>query len=134
MVIAKVINHLPGRSYEYVELQSQPLKRAPDPTSLKSKFHRYIKSVGWLRRLFVTKDGEVVIAQWPNAPLIVAFVADGTSFVSHGQIKSISTWVAQIAFVIWAIMEIGWGVNPFRRILGAIVFALMGFAIFRRLV
>src|SRR5205085_1951509 len=119
--------------YEYVELQSQPLKREPDPTSLKSKFHRYIKSVGWLMWLFVTKDGQVVIAQMPNAPLIVAFMADGVSYLSHGQVKTVSTWIAQVAFVIWSIMEIRWGVNPFRRILGAIVLALMGFAIFREL-
>lgn len=104
---------------------------ALQPNSLKSKFDRYIKSVTWLRWLFVTKDGQVVIAQMPNAPLIIAFIADGVSYVSRGETKTISTWIAQIAFVIWSIMEIGWGVNPFRRILGAVVLILMGFAIYQ---
>lgn len=121
---------LPPRSYTNVQPQEE---NALHPNTSKAKFHRYIKSVAWLRWLFVTKDGDVVIAQMPNVPLIIAFIADGVSYLSRGETKTISTWVAQIAFVVWSIMEIGWGVNPFRRILGAVVLTLMGFAIYQNI-
>jgi hypothetical protein len=89
--------------------------------------------VAWLRWLFVTKDDEVVIAQFPNAPLIIALVADGVAYASQGQVHLISNRIAQIAFVVWSVMEIGWGVNPFRRILGAVVLGLVGFGFFKEM-
>jgi hypothetical protein len=70
-----------------------------------------------------------VIAQFPNAPLLIGFLADGVAFASKGRVHQISNGIAQAAFIIWAVMEIGWGVNPFRRILGALVLALVGFGV-----
>ncbi len=103
-------------------------------TGWKQSFHRYIRSVGWLRWLFETKDGEIVIVQAPNAPLILALVADVVAYVVQGQVREVANWIAQLIFALWAVLEIGWGVNPFRRILGAAVLALVSFAIVNRLV
>ena len=96
---------------------------------MKDSLDAYIKSVGWLRWLFLTKDGQVVIAQFPNAPLLIGFLADAVAFATKGQAHLISNVVSQVAFMIWALMEIGWGVNPFRRILGGLVFALVAFGV-----
>jgi hypothetical protein len=96
-----------------------------------SSFHDYIRSVSWLRWLFETKQGEIVIMQVPNVPLILALVADLVAYLTAGQVHEVSNWIARALFAVWALMEIGWGVNPFRRMLGAIVLALVGFAAFR---
>lgn len=93
--------------------------------------HHYIRSVSWLRWFFVTKQGEVVFAQFPNAPLWAGLGADVVAYASKGQIHKVSNGISQAAFVVWAVMEIGWGVNPFRRMLGTVVLALMGFAIYK---
>jgi hypothetical protein len=57
--------------------------------------------------------GRIVIAQWPNVPLWVWIVA------------SLLRWrlVATAGLLVWAVLEVAKGVNPFRRALGAIVIA-----------
>ena len=52
--------------------------------------------------------GKLVVGQFPNWPL---WLWPGT----------VLTVVRTGAIVIWAVMEIGWGVNPWRRLLGTIV-------------
>jgi hypothetical protein len=120
-------NSLGGRTVQ------EHMHAMSSPVHADSALHRCIKSVGWLRWLFVTKEGNVVIAQIPNAPLIIAVIADVVAYFSTGQVRMVSMWIAQVLFVIWAVMEIGWGVNPFRRILGAVVLALVGFAMYHQL-
>lgn len=69
------------------------------------------------------KTGRLVLWQWPNIPLwtwIVATVAG--RFLSGGAGTAIGV-IGSVALAVWAVMEIGWGVNPFRRILGGIVLA-----------
>ncbi len=92
-----------------------------------------MRSVSWLRWLFLTKDGEIVVAQAPNLPLILAFVADVVSYLAKGQVQSVSDWIAKGLFGLWAVMEIGWGVNPFRRLLGVGVLALVGWSSYGKL-
>lgn len=72
------------------------------------------------------KNGKVVIAQWPNAPLktwIVCFLASklpiAEKFVNFFEL------VAFGALFTWAWMEIFDGVNLFRRLIGVIVMAFM---------
>jgi hypothetical protein len=65
-----------------------------------------------LRWLFEDRStGRLVVAQWPNIPLWVWIVA------------SLLRWhlVATAALVVWAVLEVAKGVNPFRRGLGALV-------------
>ncbi len=100
---------------------------------LQTGIHRYIRSVAWLRWLFVSKQGQVVFAQFPNAPLWAGLGADVVAFASKGQMHRVANGISQTAFVIWALMEIVWGVNPFRRILGSVVLVLIGYAIYREI-
>ena len=75
----------------------------------------------WLFRNRQT--GEITIAQLPNAPLIVFLVAFGVRALLHpdGTVGTLVDVAATAGLVVWSVLEIGWGVNPFRRILGALV-------------
>ena len=65
--------------------------------------------------------GEVVVAQWPNVPLVIFFVATAVGRLAD---VSAAAWVATIALLWWAADEMARGVNPFRRVLGLVVAAL----------
>ena len=81
-----------------------------------------------ISRLFVAKNGKYVVLQFPNAPLMVAIVAYGLRLVTDAQpLSNYLGVVIDISLVIWAIMEIIWGVNLFRRIFGLVV---IGFILF----
>ena len=68
------------------------------------------------------KDGEPVLWQRPNAPIIVwAAAAIIAKFVHATPWHSVVSIIGTIALAVWAIMEIGWGASYFRRALGAIV-------------
>ncbi|RYG32675.1 hypothetical protein EON81_20075 [bacterium] len=98
---------------------------------MEQRLHRYLDSVGWLRWLFRTRDESIVIAQSPNVPLALALLAKVVEVLSGDPVRRIAGQAAQVSFAVWAILEIGWGVNPFRRILGASVLALIGFNLFK---
>lgn len=58
------------------------------------------------------------IVQFPNLPLIVAFLAgEGAGFV-HGRDHAYVASVAYLAMTIWAYEELTHGVNWFRHLLG----------------
>jgi hypothetical protein len=79
--------------------------------------------VDWL---FASRaDGRIVVVQWPNVPLwaFIAAVAFRSLLHPAGLVSTITSGAATIALLVWAIIEIGWGVNPFRRGLGAVVLA-----------
>jgi hypothetical protein len=58
------------------------------------------------------------IAQWPNAPLIVALVASVASRLTDGRAHTYASSVFYVALSIWAYEELARGVNWFRRLLG----------------
>lgn len=77
--------------------------------------------VDWFLRSRVT--GRITVAQWPNWSLATWLV---TSLVlrlahPHGAARTALTVVATGALVVWAVDEVLRGVNPFRRLLGAVV-------------
>ena len=78
--------------------------------------------VGWALR--DRRTGRIVIAQWPNTALIVWMVAS----VVSGLLDAEGAWgrglrvVATVALTWWAVDEVVRGVNPWRRLLGAVVF------------
>jgi len=81
-----------------------------------------------ISRLFLSKDGKLCGFPIPNAPLMVAIVAYGLRLVIDAQpLSNYLGVVIDISLGIWAIMEIIWGVNLFRRIFGLVV---IGFILF----
>ena len=71
------------------------------------------------------RTGRIVVAQWPNTALIVWIAASVVLALSDPD----GTWglalgvVATVALSWWAVDEIVRGVNPWRRLLGTVVFA-----------
>jgi hypothetical protein len=78
--------------------------------------------------LFLCKDGKYVYFQFPNAPLLVAILAYVLKLAIPAQpYNNLLNIVFNIAIIIWAVLEIFWGVNNFRRIFGA---TILGFILF----
>jgi len=68
--------------------------------------------------IFQDKDGNRVVAQTPNLPIIIWFVFFTISIISRGDVSDHAAWVARLALGTWAILEITQGENTFRRLLG----------------
>lgn len=72
---------------------------------------------------FRDSNGEIVIAQMPNLPLIVFLVATILSLIfTSGKINTVLDLLANGSLFTWAWMELFQGVNYFRRGLGLVVF------------
>ena len=56
--------------------------------------------------------------QFPNAPLILAFVAGLIAHHSDGHEHSYAQAVSYLSMAVWAYLELFYGVNTFRRLLG----------------
>ncbi len=67
--------------------------------------------------------GRIVVAQWPNVPLwiFIAVTAVRTLAHPHGTASTVISIVGMASLAWWAVDELARGVNPFRRILGAVV-------------
>jgi hypothetical protein len=59
------------------------------------------------------------IVQFPNLPLIVAFLAGEAASFLHGDTHFYAQSVAYLGMTIWAYEELANGVNWFRHLLGA---------------
>lgn len=65
--------------------------------------------------------GERVVAQPPNAPILVVIAATLVSRLApSGPVRRAAGVVATAALAYWSILEIVRGVNPWRRLLGAV--------------
>ena len=58
------------------------------------------------------------IVQFPNAPLIIAFLASQAAGHIHGPSHAYASAVSYLAMMIWAYEELVSGVNWFRHLLG----------------
>jgi hypothetical protein len=58
------------------------------------------------------------LVQFPNNPLIAAFIAGQLAAVTHGAGRADARAVSYLALTIWAYEELAHGVNWFRRLLG----------------
>jgi hypothetical protein len=78
-------------------------------------------ALGWIFR--DRRSGRIVIAQFPNLPLLVWIAASLLSrvFRPGGRWHTFLFVVASAALLVWAGDEIVRGVNPWRRVLGAAV-------------
>jgi hypothetical protein len=76
---------------------------------------------GWAQFKRVTQIGlprRFPIVQFPNVPLIFAFLAGAVGSHVHGASRSYATAAAYLAMTVWAYEELARGVNWFRRLLG----------------
>ncbi len=84
-----------------------------------------------VRKLFLDKHGKLVVGQKPNIPIIIWVVcALSNKLVSNHDVSSLLSLVGTAALVLWATLEVGWGVNYFRRLLGIVVLAWIVMRIF----
>jgi hypothetical protein len=73
-------------------------------------------------KTFRDSDGNIVIAQMPNLPLIVWIVTSVFALIfTTGKINTVLEVVANGSLFTWAWMELFQGVNYFRRSLGLVV-------------
>lgn len=78
-----------------------------------------VGSADWWFRDHTT--GERVIAQSPNAPILIVIAAALASRVApSGPVRRTAGVVATAALAYWSIDEMARGVNPWRRLLGAV--------------
>jgi hypothetical protein len=72
--------------------------------------YRRVRGFGWPRRF--------PIVQFPNNPLIVAFVAGQAAMMLRGAGHADAQAISFLAMSIWAYEELTHGVNWFRHLLG----------------
>jgi hypothetical protein len=84
--------------------------RPAGPLSAARAHVRWLTQLSWPRRY--------PLIQFPNVPLIVAFVAGQTAGDLHGLPHSYASAVAYLAMIVWAYEELAHGVNRFRNLLG----------------
>ena len=79
------------------------------------------------------RTGRIVVAQWPNTALIVWMAATIVLALSDpgGTWREALRGVATFALSWWAVDEILRGVNPWRRLLGTVVFAGLAVSLLR---
>lgn len=77
------------------------------------------------KKIFQDKEGNIVIFQRPNVPILVWGISTIAARLSHGDMRHWFQLLATLALTIWALLEVGWGANYFRRTLGAIVVIFM---------
>lgn len=82
--------------------------------------HR-VFSLGWWLR---DNKGRLIVGQWPNPALWVWLIAAMIRWAGLLPAHSAElVWAGRGALVVWALDELVRGVNPFRRLLGAVVLA-----------
>jgi hypothetical protein len=94
--------------------------RTPDASRRRAPF----PSLGWWVR---DRDGRVVLAQPPNAAIMVwlaSMVIGWTNVLDHDR-EAVLTRVGQGALVAWSLDEVLRGSSPARRLLGAVVLVVM---------
>jgi len=80
---------------------------------------RYTNPLDWALRSRAT--GRITLFQVPNLPLWLALAALAVRIVAHpsGRAGSALAVGASVLLLVWAVLEVVTGVNPFRRLLGA---------------
>ena len=87
----------------------------PKNKSLIKKISKFIKN------FFKDKNGKVIITQSPNWPLWLAILLWTIALLPIPTIKLISAWMLIPTMLYWSYLEVFFGVNYFRKLLGIIV-------------
>lgn len=86
-------------------------RRMPAPSQFRAwRGFKRLTTLGFPRRF--------PIVQFPNAPLIIAFLAGQAAAHIHGSTHAYVSAVSYLAMIIWAYEELVNGVNWFRHLLG----------------
>lgn len=80
-----------------------------------------MKIVDWL---FKNNSGKVVLAQQPNLPVIIAFILVIGSWIFTNNLGDFFRVGFYFALLWWSWLELAYGVNGFRRMLGLAVAGL----------
>jgi hypothetical protein len=75
-------------------------------------------------RFFRNPDtGELVVAQWPNAPLWVFLAATAVRLLlkPDGVLGTAVSVIGTLSLLVWSVLEVARGDSPFRRVLGGLV-------------
>jgi hypothetical protein len=89
---------------------------------------RRLLRTGWAQFKRLTQVGlprRFPIVQFPNAPLILAFLAGAVGSHLPGATRSYATAAAYLGMTVWAYEELARGVNWFRRLLGLAYMIIM---------
>jgi hypothetical protein len=100
---------------------------ATPPNSTPGEKRRPLRT-GWAQFKRLTQIGlprRFPIVQFPNAPLILAFLAGALANDLHGATRNYATAAAYLAMTVWAYEELARGVNWFRRLLGLAYMIIM---------
>jgi hypothetical protein len=81
------------------------------------------RALDWL--LCDRRTGRRTVVQRPNLPLILFVVLRLVTIPLSGTAADVLRWVGSAVLAWWAVDEIVRGVNPFRRLLGGVVLAVM---------
>ena len=79
----------------------------------------YANPLDWAFRSRAT--GRITLFQVPNLPLWLALAALAVRLVAHpsGLAGSVLAVASSVLLLVWGVLEVVTGVNPFRRLLGA---------------
>ena len=92
------------------------------------------KKTSLFDKTFRNQEGKVVLFEKPNIAILIAFAAWLVQFyIQVGIVHNIAQIIFLVALAVWAVLEIGWGTNYFRRALGLIVLVFIGWEVFRQL-
>lgn len=77
---------------------------------------------------FRDKNGKVVIFQFPNWPLWLVIALYVIQLIGNPSINFYCLWLSRILLVYWSYLEIRFGVDSFRRVLGiaTLIYVLYG--------
>ena len=105
----------------------------PCPPPMKRLAEALRSALDWLFRDRAT--GRYVIWQFPNIALLVFLAARVLEWLigGDGALAVALQWLGTAAILWWAGDEVLRGVNPFRRILGAVVLVAVGGGLLRQL-
>lgn len=83
------------------------------------------KYSAYIEQIFKTKEGVIVLWQFPNIPIIAWGISLLVAkFINEGVVHELASAVSFGAIFTWAYLEIFQGVNYFRRALGIVVLAI----------
>jgi hypothetical protein len=84
-----------------------------------------------LSQLFKDKQGKTVIVQWPNWPLWVALALFLLHYYPNTIVQNFSFWGLILTLFYWSYLEICFGVNTWRKILGILVLSSQIYKIYQ---